>query len=137
MNRSQRQLTTQDLNKELASAEHPAHYLAAVKLDDVKENIKAMWNMPYPADPILEPDLVGLTFGRVILFKQILAAAKGEGMSVDRLLNRMIGMPVQVQKTLSVQTSYQEYLDQIAKQEGLLDEQGNIVPEGNFTTTVE
>lgn len=100
---------------------HPAMYLSLVKNDDVKANIKALWNMPYEADEILEPEFVGLTYGQVILFQQIKTAVRGDGQATDRILDRMIGRPEQVNKNLNVSGTYAEWLDQIAKQEGIID----------------
>lgn len=96
-------------------------YLSLVKNDDVKANIKALWNMPYEADEILEPEFVGLTYGQVILFQQIKTAVRGDGQATDRILDRMIGRPEQVNKNLNVSGTYAEWLDQIAKQEGIID----------------
>ena len=108
-------------------AMHPAHYLALVKVDDVKANIKAFWTAPYDADPILEPELVGMTMGQVILFKQVQQAACGLGESVDRLLDRMIGKPEQLNKNVNLTGTYRDFLEEVAKREGIIDIDGRIV----------
>lgn len=97
---------------------HPAQYLASLKRDDVKGNIKAIWSTPYDADPILEPEFVGLTYGQAALLKQMQQAVRGDGASVDRILDRMIGKPEQVNKNLNVQGTYAEFMEQVAKAEG-------------------
>jgi len=124
------------LNNQLQPV-HPAQYLAAVKGVDVQANLKALWDMPYDADPILEPDFIGLTHGQVVMFRQIKLAAEGEGSSVDRVLNRMIGMPVQTTKNLNVRTTYQEYLDEIARKEGLIDAEGRVIREVSADPEIE
>lgn len=109
------------------SAIHPAQMLVNIKKDDVKANIKALWNLPYDADPLLEPECVGLTYGQVIIQQQMKAAIRGDGTAVDRLLDRMIGKPEQVNKNLNVSGSYKDWLEQVAKEEGILDADGKVV----------
>lgn len=110
-------MTTPYLNKQKLNV-HPAQYLASLKKEDVKGNIKAMWCMIYDADPILEPEYVGLTYGQVTILKQMQQAVKGDGASVDRVLDRMIGKPEQVNKNLNVQGTYAEFMEMVAKAEG-------------------
>lgn len=100
---------------------HPAQVLANIKRDDVKANIKALWSAPYDADPILEPDYVGLTHGQVILFQQMKFAIKGDGNATDRLLDRMIGRPEQINKNLNVSGTYRDFLEEVAIAEGIID----------------
>lgn len=100
---------------------HPAQVLAHVKRDDVKANIRELWCAPYDADPILEPDFVGLTHGQVILLQQMRLAARGEGGAVDRVLDRLIGKPEQVNKNLNVQGTYKDFLEEVARKEGIID----------------
>lgn len=106
---------------------HPAQYLAAVRQSDVKGTIKALWEMPYDADPILEPELVGLTQGQVVLSMQIKAAMRGEGGATDRLLDRFIGKPEQINKNLNLGGSYKDFLEEVARQEGIIDVEGNVI----------
>lgn len=102
-------------------AVHPAQYLATIKKDDVKANIKALWAMPYDADPILEPEFVGLTYGQVIVQQQMIAAARGDGAAMDRILDRMIGKAEQVNKNLNISGSYADFMEQVALKEGIID----------------
>lgn len=96
-------------------------FLSTIKRDDVKNTIKALWSLTYDADPILEPDYIGLTNGQVIMMKQVELAVKGDGASIDRLLDRMIGKPEQVNKNLNVQGTYKEFMEEVARQEGIID----------------
>lgn len=116
---------------------HPAQFLALIKQDDVKANIKQFWVMPYDADPILESELVGMTYGQVILFRQIQQAAKGLGESVDRLLDRMIGKPEQLNKNINVNKSYKDWLEEVAISEGIIDVDGRVVSEGPSPSSSE
>lgn len=100
---------------------NPAKFLATIKRDDVKNTIKALWAIPYDADPILEPEYMGLTNGQVIMMKQVELAVKGDGSALDRLLDRMIGKPEQVNKNLNVQGTYKEFMEEVARQEGMID----------------
>lgn len=106
---------------------HPAQYLATIKQADVKANIKALWCAPYDADPILEPEFVGLTHGQVILMQQMKKAIAGDGESTDRLMDRMIGKPEQVNKNLNVQGTYKDFMEEVAKAEGIIDVDGNVI----------
>lgn len=118
-------------------AVHSMQYLAAVKLEDVKGNIKQFWTMAYEADPVLEPELVGMTYGQVILFRQIQLAARGEGTSVDRLLDRMIGKPEQLNKNVNVNKSYKDWLEEVALEEGIIDVDGRVIAQGPSTSSIE
>lgn len=114
-------------------AVHPAQMLANIKSHDIKANIKAMWSMPYDADPILEPELMGLSCGQVIIARQIQKAMEGDGTSVDRLMDRMIGKPEQINKNLNLKSTYKEFLEEIAIQEGIIDVNGHVT--GSETTS--
>lgn len=106
---------------------HPAQALAAVKKSDIKANIIALWNTPYDADPILEPEMVGLTHGQVVLMQQVKMAVRGDGAAVDRLLDRMIGKPESINKNLNANMSYKDWLEEVAKQEGIIDANGRVI----------
>lgn len=109
------------MTKILCLNKHPAQILANIRRDDVKANIKALWCALYDADPILEPDYVGLTYGQVVLLQQVQQAARGDGTATDRLLDRLIGKPEQVNKNLNVQGTYKEFMEEVAKAEGIID----------------
>lgn len=115
------------LNKKQLCTVHPAEYLATVKQDDVKGNIKQFWTMPYDADPILEPELVGLTHGQVILLQQVKLAIKGDGAATERLLDRMIGKPEQLNKNVNLNGSYKDFLEEVARREGIIDVDGRVI----------
>ncbi|MDE1866580.1 MAG: hypothetical protein KGI08_02570 [Thaumarchaeota archaeon] len=96
---------------------NPAKYLALVKKDDIKGTLKEIWTMPYDADPILEPEFTGLTYGQVILMEQAKRAIGGDGGAVDRILDRLIGKPEQINKNMNISGTYAEWLEQIDKME--------------------
>ena len=106
---------------------HPAEYLATIKSDDIKANIKALWCMPYDADPILEPELMGLTMGQVVLYKQMRLALRDSGEATDRLLDRGWGKPEQTNKNLNVSGTYKDFLEEVAKAEGIIDVEGKVI----------
>lgn len=106
---------------------HPAQFLSNIKAADVKANIKAMWEIPYDADPILEPEFVGLSHGQVIIAQQFKKAVGGDGESTDRLLDRMIGKPEQTNKNLNVQGTYKDFLEEVGRQEGIIDADGRVI----------
>lgn len=107
---------------------HPAQAMGRIKASEVKSSIEAIWNHPYPACPILEPDLVGLTYGQVAIVKQVQMAAGGDPGAFDRILDRMIGRPLQVNHNVNANKSYKDFCIEVAKEEGILD--ADVVPPG-------
>jgi len=110
-------MTTPCLSKQRLAV-HPAQYLASLKKEDVKGNFKALWCLAYDADPILEPEYVGLTYGQVAIMQQMKQAAKGDGGAMDRVLDRTVGKAEQVNKNLNVQGTYAEFMEMVARAEG-------------------
>lgn len=100
---------------------HPAQTVGHLRGTQVKETIEALWNAPYPACPVLEPDLHGLTYGQVACLKQVINAASGDSGAFDRILDRLIGKPLQVNQNLNVNKSYKDFLTEIAVAEGVID----------------
>ena len=99
---------------------HPAEYLAKLKTlpSDARKQIANIAHMPYPADPLLEPEFVGLTYYQVGLLKQAGGMAVGCLDSMEFFTDRLIGRPAQV--NLNVNTtrqSYEEFLDTIVRAE--------------------
>ena len=100
---------------------HPAEYLAKLKTlpSDARKQIANIAHMPYPADPLLEPELVGLTYYQVGLLKQAGGMAVGCLDSMEFFTDRLIGRPAQVNLNVNANAeSYTEFLDRIAKAEG-------------------
>lgn len=116
-------------------ARHPMDYLIAVRNQGTKKQIGAMMGMPYPADPITEPEFVGLTYGEVALFRQVQAAADGSGSALDRILDRSDGKPVNTNVNVTP-ASYMDFLDEIAKKEkeGIIDVDGVVDGPAEETT---
>ena len=99
---------------------HPAEYLAKLKTlpSDARKQIANIAHMPYPADPLLEPEFVGLTYYQVGLLKQAGGMALGLLDSMEFFTDRLIGKPAQVNLNLNTNAeSYTEFLDRIAKAE--------------------
>ena len=104
---------------------HPAEYLAKLKTlpSDARKQIANIAHMPYPADPLLEPEFVGLTYFQVGLLKQAGGMALGLMDSMEFFADRLIGKPAQVNLNLNAQAeSYTDFLDRIAKaEEGVIE----------------
>ena len=98
--------------------------MTRLRSSNVKAVIKELWNTPYDADPLLEPDFDGLTYGQAIILRQMQHAAAGYGDSVDRILDRLIGKPMQVNANMNTTGTYKEFLEELARKEGLLDDPG-------------
>ena len=101
----------------LSAVVHPAVYLS--KVIGARSLIAAAANMPYPADPITEAHLMGLTYFQVALVKRAEAAAAGCQGSLEFFSDRMMGRPAQVNVNVNADSeSYLQFLDRIAKAEG-------------------
>ena len=99
---------------------NPAEYLAKLKTlpSDARKQIANIAHMPYPADPLLEPEYVGLTYFQVGLLKQAGGMALGLIDSMEFFADRLVGKPAQVNVNINTQAeSYVEFLDRIAKEE--------------------
>ena len=106
--------------------EHPASYLAKLKVacTDPRASLSAIAHMPYPADPLVEPELMGLSYYQVGLIKQAQLATIGELDSLEFFTDRDIGKPAQVNFNLNSNESYAEFLKRIARAEGeVIDEE--------------
>ena len=100
--------------------EHPAQYLAKLKvaMTDTRGNIKAIMHMPYPADPLIEPEFVGLSYYQVGLIKQAQLATLGELDSLEFFTDRDIGKPAQVNVNIETKETLESFLRKIAIAEG-------------------
>ena len=102
-------------------AQNPAEYLAKLKLkfQDTRAQIRAVMNMPYPADPLIEPELAGLTYYQVGLIRQAQLAGVGSLEALEFFTDRDIGKPAQVNANVNISAeSYADFLKRIAVAEG-------------------
>lgn len=108
-------------------------YLVKVRTMPVGEKISTVLNMPYPADPLVEPEFVGLTFSEVAILKQaFLAAVHGSKDALDFLLDRSIGKPQTKNLNVNVNGTYQDFLNQIAEnEEGIINVVGRAQREAD------
>ena len=82
--------------------------------------------MPYPADPLLEPELIGLTYYQVGLIRQAQAMGVGSLEALEFFSDRLIGKPAQVNLNVSANAeSYAEFLKRVAIAEGEIIEVEN------------
>ena len=105
----------------------PAEYLAKLKtaISDVRGHIQNIAHMPYPADPLLEPEFMGLTYYQVGLLRQARLMAAGITESLEFFTDRMIGKPAQVNFNINTPESYGEFLKKVAIAEGeVIDTEG-------------
>lgn len=104
---------------------HPLAYVVKTRnLGTFKDKVKIFLKMPYPADPIVEPEYVGMTYEEVALLRQVQAAALGVKDSFEFLLDRYIGKPQTTNINLNATATYQEFLDGIAK---VVEEEGDVI----------
>ena len=88
--------------------------LAKLSSNQTGQMIEVVLDLPYNADPLLEPELVGLTNAQVMVFRMVQKAANGSSDAFDRIMDRLVGKPVSTSKNLNVQTSYEDFLKTIA-----------------------
>lgn len=62
-----------------------------------------------------------MTYGQVAMFKQVALAAQGDPGAFDRVLDRIVGRPLQVNHNVNANKSYKDFCIEIAKEEGILD----------------
>lgn len=106
----------------IPTATHPFELAMAGKLSplkgaSIKTNIQALWDLPYPADPLIEPEFEGLTYGQVACYKQMQKAANGDGEALERIMDRLIGRPVSTNTNLNINKTYKDFLDEVAANE--------------------
>ena len=102
------------------SPQNPAKYLAELKAkaSDVRTQIGAIADMPYPADPITEPEFQGLTYYQVGLIRQAQLMGIGSLDALEFFTDRRIGKPAQVNLNVNATESYTDFLEKIARAEG-------------------
>lgn len=103
-----------DLFPEAAAA---VRALTSAKAQDLGGMVEAALDLPYPADPALEPDLVGLTYAQVAVLKQVKMASMGDGFAFDRVFDRTVGKPVAKKVSVKATMKYTDFLDGIKKSE--------------------
>jgi hypothetical protein len=97
---------------------HPAKYLESVRATDIRKNINAIACMPYPADPLVEPEYEGLTYFQVAVLKQAELAARFASLeSLEFISDRVIGKPAQINLNVNATESYEQFLEKIAEAE--------------------
>lgn len=100
---------------------HPLELLARYKQELPKDLIKRMFELPYPADPVVEPELEGMTYGEVALYRQMSLAALGSRDALEMLLDRMIGKAANTNLNVNTTVTYQDFLDNLAQKEAPID----------------
>ena len=112
------QLAIQERQSPVGKMYHPLKYLGEVSAIDCRKQLTAVASMPYPADPLVEPEFVGLTYYQVALIRQAeLAARHGSLDSMEFISDRIMGKPAQVNVNVSAGESYTDFLKQIAEEE--------------------
>lgn len=104
--------------------QHPAEYLAKLKTGptDARGMVSAIAHMPYPADPLLEPEYAGLTYYQVALMRQAQGMANGLLGSLEFFADRMMGRPAQVNVNVNANETYADFLKHIAEvEEGIIE----------------
>lgn len=106
---------------------HPYDYLITVRDGSLKDRITKAMDIPYPADPLFEPELLGLTMGEVAILKQVQMASHGSINSLELILDRTVGKVANNNVNLNATMTYQDFLDKIAREDGVVDIDGSGV----------
>lgn len=102
----------------LARGYHPLKYLGEISAVDCRKNLSAIANMPYPADELVEPEFVGLTYFQVAVIKQAeMAARHGSLDALEFLADRILGRPAQVNLNVNTKDSYEDFIRKVAEEE--------------------
>lgn len=102
----------------LARGYHPLKYLSDINATDCRKNLSAITNMPYPADELVEPEFVGLTYFQVAVIKQAENAARhGSLEALEFLADRILGRPAQVNLNVNTKDSYEDFIRKVAEEE--------------------
>jgi len=97
---------------------HPLQYLGSIAATDCRKQITGIANMPYPADPLVEPEFVGLTYYQVAVIRQMELAARHGGLdALEFISDRILGKPAQLNLNVNTQETYREFLEKIAEAE--------------------
>ena len=108
----------------LPRVKHPAQHLAELKLkfNDAKGMIAGIASMPYPADPLVEPELEGLTYyqvGLIRLATKMVSKTDFQALqALEFFTDRQIGKAAQTNLNVNVSESYTDFLKRIAQAEG-------------------
>lgn len=106
-----------------AYQDHPLQYLSKVRPDNVRGQISAVMHMPYPADPLVEPEFIGCTYLQVALMRQAQRAAQLSSLeSLEFFTDRIVGRPAQVNVNVNANESYADFLKKIADVEEAEDD---------------
>lgn len=97
---------------------HPLKYLADLPATDCRKQITGIASMPYPADPLVEPEFVGLTYYQVAVIRQAELAARHSSLdALEFISDRIIGKPAQINLNVNTNESYEDFLKKIAEAE--------------------
>ena len=97
---------------------HPLKYLGSIDAVDCRKQITGIASMPYPADPLVEPEFVGLTYYQVAVIRQAELAARHSSLdALEFLSDRIIGKPAQINLNVNASETYEQFLSKIAETE--------------------
>lgn len=96
----------------------------AMQKEQVQQLYHAAMALPYRGewDAVsqsyqMDPQFEGMTYGEVIIVKQIRKAAEGDQKAAENVIDRILGKPKQALETKSMHMSYSEFLDASAAEE--------------------
>lgn len=82
---------------------------------EILDQLKDVVRMPYMGT---EADKIGMTLIEAALFAAVKKAADGDTDALEKVLNRLMGKPLQQVANLNMTTTLKEFLDGIARTDG-------------------
>ena len=82
------------------------------------ETLKVSLDLPYGGN---DPFLRGLSFGEVMVVQEARKAEEGDSGAFGRIMDRIVGPPVQKSQTVSIHGDLSEFLDKVSEQTKVID----------------
>lgn len=96
----------------------------------VKKVLQAAASLPYEGEggfPGLDPELFGHTKLEVAMIRLMRQAAGGDLEAIKIILDRLMGKPEQLSKSLEVKGTYKDFLEVLSKKEKGEDESPTVI----------
>lgn len=77
------------------------------------ETLKVSLDLPYQGN---DPSLQGLTFGEAMVVQEARKAAHGDSAAFGRIMDRIVGPPVQKSQSVNLNGDLSDFLDKVSEQ---------------------
>lgn len=87
--------------------------MAASPAEKLMETMKACLDLPYDGN---DPSLQNLTMAEAMVIQEARKAAHGDSYAFGRIMDRIVGPPVQKSQSVNVNADLSDFLDKVAEQ---------------------